>query len=935
MSENSIDPKSVKSKDETSSVNSSNGKKDTDLKQNKTNVVKNEKKSSNSKKKLPFILRFLRGLFIFLLVALLIIVVGLAYCTFDKKSTLSVMPRAFSAYVRTDSAFETIEPLIDLQATDVVLANPELKSIRPAVMMLRSSELRKVKVFQKILSRPVDAAIYEGIVESNKQNFLAVLNLGPLSCLSRPLKTIYPKIQNRLKLILEENKIELNLIESEVLSYFELKTEDTSIFFTPIKNIVIASDSSELLLMSVLASNEISYTETHKKLLSKKTNGLQIVVNARKFTDSVTKGNEILENIAKLLPEDELSTISLNISDSDIFVDVNIPVTTSAENPTSLDSLITKKSTIPSFMAKMNDIVQYYTILNLGTFEEMQKAVFPILPVKNSDSIWSKANMACKLAFSMDLEEMLFSWTGKELAVIGIENQNDPVFVIQVKDEKKRKAVFEKLISSIFVKDDNSLILGGVRLPKLKLPSFLNSLISLFGVNIPEPYFLAQDGFIYFSESPEALSAIFSNADSGKSLMKTDGWTAVSSKMKNEASVSLFYDLERSVPFFLRSNADLSKVLELYTMGRFDVKIKKNEINIALQANARKSGNLRTIPGFPLSVGKNAKVSSFVSDSAKNPSVVFWNEGNDICSLDLASLEVKRAENIGSCELVPASSKTKNGVLWALNAEGQVFLFDKNFDIVQNFPVLLTESVIQKSASYEDNLVISCENGSFILVDSIGATAKIEMPEISIKASPSILGDKMVVYNKSFLGEIYYVDLKELVCRNPSNPINVDSIGFGSPVLIKNGKNINNAFITQSGHFSIKDENGNSIVEKDVEGVFEGQIVASEKYIYALSTEAVLYRFDLNGEMLTVKIPNSTGKKSYLSVKTIGKSSKPNIYVNADSNIIYGFNENLELLSGFPLAGSGNPVFADINGDKLHELISMSIDKKLLAWKLR
>ena len=60
-----------------------------------------------------------------------------------------------------------------------------------------------------------------------------------------------------------------------------------------------------------------------------------------------------------------------------------------------------------------------------------------------------------------------------------------------------------------------------------------------------------------------------------------------------------------------------------------------------------------------------------------------------------------------------------------------------------------------------------------------------------------------------------------------------------------------------------------------------------------------------------------------------------NIYLTTDGNVIYGFNENLELLSGFPLAGCGAPIFTDVNGDRILDCLVQTIDKKINAWNLR
>ena len=120
-----------------------------------------------------------------------------------------------------------------------------------------------------------------------------------------------------------------------------------------------------------------------------------------------------------------------------------------------------------------------------------------------------------------------------------------------------------------------------------------------------------------------------------------------------------------------------------------------------------------------------------------------------------------------------------------------------------------------------------------------------------------------------------------------------------------------------------------------VGGVFMTNVAASEKYFYALSNDALLYRISLKGEILTVQIPNSSAKEGYLSVCDVEKNGRYGVFVCADANVIYGFNENLELMSGYPLSGWGKPVFADVNGDKAMECIATTVDRKLVAWKTR
>ena len=142
-------------------------------------------------------------------------------------------------------------------------------------------------------------------------------------------------------------------------------------------------------------------------------------------------------------------------------------------------------------------------------------------------------------------------------------------------------------------------------------------------------------------------------------------------------------------------------------------------------------------------------------------------------------------------------------------------------------------------------------------------------------------------------------------------------------------------FINQAGNIFVWSDN---ILKKEfpkkLNGIFYSNLVSNGKYFYAVSSVGEIFRIDVNGNILSVKIPNINVKEGYLTVASQGNGVN-NIYLTTDGNVIYGFNENLELLSGFPLAGCGTPVFTDVNGDKVLDCIVQTIDKKLNAWNLR
>ncbi len=903
--------------------------------------------STEVKKKNPLII-FFSAVLTVLLTLLVLVSAVLAYCAFDKRSSLASIPQKYSLYLHSDSAFDTLNPLFDLQAADVILSSPDFSFVRKSFMDFRSSELRSNSLFRFAASRPVDLALYgQGTVIGKNLHFVATVNLGLFSFASRVAQFMYPKLN-----ISGEN---LSYNRNEQISYFvysippvrnergRVVKEEVKIYFKSVKNLVIASDSIDYLLSACLEDHDSDYTLEQKKLFNSKSKGeIRIIADTSSIFSAMTSGNPLLQSMSKVVSEGSLSVISFNISDSDVFFKCKVPFSTDSQVSSPFSKFLSAKPTVPALLTRFSDITQYYTVLNAGSLQDIKDTVLPFLPdVKNPDEYWKNSEEWSKSLLGMDLEELLFSWTSDEFAVLGVENQNDPVFVLQIKDEKQRQKVFNKLTSTILIKDDNSLILGGVRLPRLKLPAFFNWMLGLFGINLPSPYFVVLDGNIYFSESPESLSAIYTNAQAGKSLVKNANYNHVSDDLKNDVLLSLFYNLERSVPFFLRSNEPFSKVLQLYTMGRFDVRTEKNYLELNLHACARKKGSLYSVPGFPIFLDGKALDPNLQADSGKNPQNVYWVEGgNTIKALNVSSMAISSKTDSDKVEIVASAKQKNGGTLWSVSSYGVVSLLTPKLECVKDFPLMLGDNVSCRPCSVGDNLVVVSNRGIVYIVKSDASLVTIEIPGLSAKSEPAALDDgkSFVIYSKGFLGKIYLFEDEK--CLNIDSPFEIPGIALGSPAIMKSGSKTYIGFITQAGEMNVWRTDSLSGAQTEnfplrLGGIFMTNVVASDKYFYALSNDALLYRISLDGSILTVQIPNATAKEGYICIRDREHNGRKSVFVCADANVIYGFNENLELLSGFPLTGWGKPVFADVNGDKIGECIALTIDKKLVAWKVR
>ena len=876
------------------------------------------------KKHNPFV-RLLAGLAAFVFAAVVVLALWCAFSFFNRKAPLSVLPRDYAMYIHTDAAWDAVEPLIDLHASDMILSSPQFVEFRPSFMELRASPLRDNRWFKQLANRRIDAALYEN--GTGKQDFVSAVDMGVLSAFTRPAALFVPLL-----------KIPgLSYVQSADGAYFEYRYGETVFYIAPCRNLVIASANLKLFIQAIKGMND-TYTAEEKKLLTERDGRpLRIVVDARKLVATVTAGNAVMERMNGLLSPDSLSVVSFGITDSDINLTARFPFSIPDSTDKTFSVLLQKQSGMPALLSRMPEVVQYYTLLNAGSLKELKESLFPLIPAsQNADAQWSKASSMCRTVFSLSLEDILYSWTGSEFAVLGVEGQNEPVFAVQVEDEKQRAHVFEQVLSSIILKDDTSFVLGGVRLPKIQVPGYIQNVLRLFNVSLPEPYYMVQDGFIYFSESAESLSAIYTSARAGKRLSKHTNWQSVSNNQKPESTVSLYYNLEHSVPFFLRNKTEFSSVLQLYTLGRCDLRIQNGTLVCQLQAVARRSGDLRSVPGFPIAL--EGKVDAELQrEPGSRAGAVFWTEdGRTVRALELSGMKMYKMQLPDVCTITAAAEVLKEkGVLWAVTSRGAVYLFNRQLAVVPGFPVMTGETPSARASAMGHSLIVPMEGGILCTVRDDGTVQNMTLPvNGSIKSAPGVLDDIAAVYDKGFTGSIFFVQNGS--CLNAQEPLRVPGIAFGSPAMIRQGDVLYTAFITQAGNLYLWA--GSTLVEgfpRKLSGVFYTNVTASGSYFYTLSADARLSRIGLDGSFSSVAIPWVSAKEAYITAADPDGTGIHNIYACTDGNVIYGFSENLELLSGFPLTGWGRPVFADVNSDRSADCFALSVDNKLHAWNLR
>ena len=207
--------------------------------------------SVNDKKKRPAIIRFLRFLLSIILIIVILIILWFSYCLINKTTSLKAIPTEYSLYLRTDSLWEAVNPVLDLKAADLLLADEPFVQFRQTFLDLRESDLRNNFFVSYALSRRIDAALYED------NSFIAIVDMGFLSGLSR----LAPLISRFYSI----DKLKYTLSGKD--SCFEYQTDEMTVYAKPYKNLVIVTNSKAILHTSVSQNNELSYTKAELKLL--------------------------------------------------------------------------------------------------------------------------------------------------------------------------------------------------------------------------------------------------------------------------------------------------------------------------------------------------------------------------------------------------------------------------------------------------------------------------------------------------------------------------------------------------------------------------------------------------------------------------------------------------------------------------------------------
>lgn len=877
------------------------------------------------KRKLPRVVTILITVCVVLL-AIPLLLAGLSFI--GRISADEVIPDGYMGYASVPNPATATAHLMDHSGLETLLADPVLSPVAPTVTGLRKTRIMNNLLVRLVLNNPVTAAAYtDGSV-------IACYDTGILSRAA----ILTPALLSRMDIR------GLYYVKAGKYSRFELRPEGEPVLFAGFyKNLLVASNNREL-FESVLDGTSAGNVapENRKKTFSTKKYDAAMLIDANMILSTAVPDNTEMHDLLSTVSVPRIAEAAVSIENEKMDIQITLPV--SSQDP-ALQTLISRPSSIPSTVDFLPDTAQYATVLSVGSLKEII-AVARTVKGAQMDELLDTAESSSKMLVNLTLDELLYSWTDGEFSVFGLENRPNPVFSVKISDESMRKEVFEALTASIALTHDDSVVLNGVRIPSIRVPSFILSLLRIWDITVPTQFYMVENDFLYFSQSPENLLDTVRSIRNNTTLVRSDVWKDLSRDIDDRSSLSLFYSLDRSIPFFLRGNSDLQRILKSYGRGLAGLRIREDAVVLSLSVLAGEPSGILTVPGYPVEIGGQAenRVSVVTFKKKNEKRIVLALKDNTVLSIDpqtgkrFTFTEDSRISILTDQDLLPETAD--DPALWVVTERGKVSLLTGNLEPVQGFPISTGARPSSAPQSFNATLYIPDQDTSLRVVTKDGATETISMPCSDVlRAPPSFLensGNTYIgVYPKGFFAELWLMN--ETGVPYTGWPVSVSGIAFGSPTLFTADGELFAAFITQAGELTIFTERGSlkQGFPASLSGVFYAQPVFSGNSLWALSADGRLYRIELDGSYRWIDIPGFAAENAVIQMYDTNGDGSDEIFVTGDANALFGFTADMRNIDGFPLPAWGTPWFGDINGDGIINCFAVGMDNRLYAWQLR
>jgi len=895
---------------------------------------------------------------------LLISVIWIVLAMVGRVKASSVIPACISMQVSIPNPVRLIDNVLAHESTIVITHD------FPAVASLVNTAHESMNGFLRLAARGnIEFALLSGEYDGN---LAVVWDMGLLSPVLRllPLVSRFANVPN------------LYYVQAGKNSRFEFRTDDMTLFIGSYRNLLFITDNA-----AVFERRSVTQHENEFVILKPSNFDVSLLISNEYISVMLADQDPSIAAVLETVDFNSMVEVGLSVLPKKIELHLAAPL---SSRQASINRLLTQRSRAPSMLERIPASAQYATILSAGTLQEVYQAA--LVFSSGLDETLRAADSSSRMLLGLTLDDLLFSWTGNEFAVFGLEGRQHPVYAIQITDERRREEVFNRAFRSIVLSENVRLNLDGMRIPRIEVPEFLQALLRQWDIFMPSPYYIIHRDFLLASESAEALLAAVRAMQRNEVLPRSPAWREIAGVHGNRASshvtgsaFNLYYSLDLSMPFFLRRNTTLTSFLSLYRQGLARMSFDRGIVEISLSLVPGSGSGVTLVNGYPLDVG--VRPSNRIYGAALGTEYhgtedarLFFTAGNSAFSLNIADNTIHELSGqLGTHWVIPANgvggggssgrnntraassaaSGTASGAnAWVVTDRGRVTLVDANMEPARGFPVLTGHRLSSPPVAHDGKVYLCDEDGRIYSVDENGNlsawgipfTAAVRSPPTFFTVTTRRTATTYVgVYPKSFFGEIWLLDADGKPFPNWPAPIAVNDpnaddedfifgIGFGSPLLFAHNNRVLVAFVNQVGQLLIYDETAALVAPSPLtlNDVFYLQPVFDGEYLWLASADGTFYRISMDGEVLSQQIHGFTiMEEGHITLFDVDGDKVPEIFITGEGNAIYAFTRNFRSLEGFPLPAWGQPLFVPAHGNRKAEIFAVGMDGKLYRWQFR
>ena len=881
---------------------------------------------------------FLKVILIIFCIIPVISVVWVVFSLVGRIDANTVIPESVSVHVSVPNMLHFLDGVLAHEPLNEISAVPALAKMAVILNTLNESPFLKNKFLRLAARGKLGFALLPS--EPGKTTIIAGYDLGLLY----PLLRILPAVSGFI------NIPGLYYVQAGKNSRFEFRTDDMTFYIGAYRNLLFITNNSIIYESRYKTKSADVNNFNHIKPSAYDT---AILISREYITSLFSEQDPKIASILENINLDSMLEAGLSIDNRRFEFDLSANV---SSGKTVFNRFIEQRSLSPDMAERLPASAQYATILSDGTLNELYQAAVVFSP--DMDDMIKKADSSARTVLGLTLDDLLFSWSGKEFAVFGLEGRPHPVFAIQVSDERKRKEIFDKAFKSVFLTEDIRLNLDGTRIPRISTPEFFQALLRRWNIFLPSPYYTVYKDFILVSESADTLLSALRAMQGNDVLVRTASWREIADGKAASSSFSLYYSLDLSIPFFMRKNTALSGFLSLYRQGLARISFDRGIINFSLSLVPGSGNGVTLVSGYPLDIG--GKPSNQIFGSGKGAdSRIFFISDSAAVSVNLADNSISELSGQSARWVIPAEGVGKKDDIyaWVVSDRGRVTLVDESMEPAQGFPVITGLRLSAPPYEFEGKLYLCDEGGKIHFIDE---KRNLDTWETSfttaLRSPPSFLTvsgkgknrsaaaniNYAAVYPKSFFGEIWLLNVDGKVFPNWPASVSLTNntgVGFGSPLLFAHNNNVYTAFVCQNGELVVYDENAVPVSPFPLflDGVFYMQPVFDGEYMWLVSSNGTFFRISIEGELLYQSIPGfPVMEEGYITTFDCDGDKTPEIFITGEGNALYAFTRNFRSLEGFPLPVWGRPYFIEAKNSsngKRAEVIGMGMDMKLYRWQ--